>query len=86
MDVVSPGNGIDAPAGWATLDRHLAGRTVGLSFHLYIVAEGRVRISCRQGEQDLAPGRAALLPACLGDYRLETLTPQALLLKVNLPE
>jgi len=65
---------------------HLAGRTVGLSFHLYIVAEGRVRISCRQGEQDLAPGRVALLPACLGDYRLETLTPQALLLKVNLPE
>lgn len=65
---------------------HVAGRTVGTSFHLFFVAEGRVCIHCGHAEQELATGRTVLVPACAGDYRIETLTPQSRLLKIALPE
>ncbi len=64
----------------------IAGRTAGTSFHLFYVIEGRVRLLCRTEQHDLATGRTVLLPACIGDYCIETLTPQARLLKVALPE
>lgn len=64
----------------------IAGRTVGTSFHLFYVIEGRVRLLCHAEQHDIPSGRTALLPACIGDYCIETLTPQARLLKVALPE
>jgi len=65
---------------------HIAGRTVGASFHLFFVVEGRVTILCRREGQELPAGCCALLPACAGDYRIETVTPQSRLLKIGLPE
>jgi mannose-6-phosphate isomerase len=64
----------------------IAGRTAGTSFHLFYVIEGRVRLLCRAEQHDIPSGRTVLLPACIGDYCIETLTPQARLLKVALPE
>ena len=64
----------------------IAGRTGGISFHLYYVIEGQVRLLCHAEQHQIPTGRTVLLPACIGDYCIETLTPQARLLKVALPE
>ena len=64
----------------------IAGRTSGMSFHLFYVIEGRVRLLCHAEQHEVPTGRTLLLPASIGDYCIETLTPQARLLKVALPE
>ncbi|MBN2449585.1 MAG: hypothetical protein JXR77_04310 [Lentisphaeria bacterium] len=66
---------------------HLCGRTSGESFHLYVVVEGEVTVSSREGGGNLGPGEVVLIPAEMGEYRLEPgNTQQARLIKAGLPE
>jgi mannose-6-phosphate isomerase len=66
---------------------HIAGRTVGTSFHAFLVVEGTVFVHCGSGAPvTVTTGRAVLIPAVAGDYRIEAAAPPARLLKVFLPE
>jgi len=65
---------------------HIAGRTAGTSFHLFLAVEGSVRVLCGSGEATLTTGRAVLIAAAAGDYRIEAPAPPVRLLKVFLPE
>lgn len=65
---------------------HIAGRTSGTSFHLFLAVEGSVRVVCGAGEATVTTGRAVLIAATAGDYRIEAPTPPVRLLKVFLPE
>lgn len=64
---------------------HLYGRTNGDSFHLFVVVAGDVSFLTREHACRAGKGQCVLIPACLGDYRLEIDSEKARLLQVQLP-